>query len=65
MGFNVQKDQGNFQNGVLNMSLGKSNPTPSATAPPGKSLKGQGTTSLSTRLPVTTARGEVGPHKGI
>lgn len=64
MSFNVDKNQGSVGNEGFNSSLGKPNPTPGAVDTRSRTLKSR-TKSLSTRLPVMTARGKVGPHSGL
>ena len=59
----VSKVSGDVGNNGFNSSLGKPNPTPPAGPTPGKSLKGQGVSKLSTRFPYDSRKGEIRDHK--
>ena len=61
----VNKNSGDVGNSGFNKEMGKPNPKPAAMAPPGKSLKNQGVTQLSTRLPYNTSKGEIRDHQGL
>ena len=61
----AKKISGDLANGGFNSTLGMRNPTPSASSPPGKSLKGQGVSKLSTRMPYDSSKGEIRDHKGL
>lgn len=61
----AKKISGNTGNSGFNSSLGKPNPKPPAGSTPGKSLKQQGVTKLSTRLPYNSSKGEIRNHKGL
>ena len=60
---NVKKVSGDIGNKGFNTSLGKPNPVPSPTTP--ASLKSQGVSKLSTRLPYDSSKGEIRDHKGL
>jgi hypothetical protein len=60
----VKKISGDVANGGFNSSLGRRNPTPSPKDTRGMTLKNQGVTNLSTRLPYDSSRGEIRNHKG-
>jgi hypothetical protein len=60
----VKKVSGDVANGGFNSSLGRRNPTPSPKDTRGMTLKNQGVTNLSTRLPYDSSRGEIRNHKG-
>jgi hypothetical protein len=61
----VSKNQGDVGNGGFNSKLGSRNPTPPAMSPPGKSLKHQGVSKLSTRMPYNSSKGEIRNHEGL
>jgi hypothetical protein len=58
----AKKISGDTGNSGFNTSLGKPNPTPSATTPSG-SLKNKGVYKLSTRLPYDSRKGEIRDHR--
>jgi hypothetical protein len=58
----AKKISGDTGNSGFNTSLGKPNPTPSATTPSG-SLKNKGVYKLSTRLPYDSSKGEIRDHR--
>ena len=58
----AKKISGDTGNSGFNSSLGKPNPTPSATTPSG-SLKNKGVYKLSTRLPYDSSKGEIRDHR--
>ena len=60
----VKKVSGDVANGGFNSSLGRRNPTPSPKDTRGMTLKNQGVTNLSTRLPYDSSKGEIRNHKG-
>ena len=53
----VKKVSGDVANGGFNSSLGRRNPTPSPKDTRGMTLKNQGVTNLSTRLPYDSSKG--------
>ena len=55
----ISKESGNVSNGAVNSELGRPNPKPPAGATPGKSLKKQGVSQLSTRFPYNSSKGEI------
>jgi hypothetical protein len=59
----VSKISGDVGNKGFNTSLGRPNSVPSPTTP--ASLKNQGTTKVSTRLPYNSNKGEIRDHKGL
>ena len=61
----VKKVSGDVANGSFNSSLGRRNPTPSPKDTRGMTLKNQGVTNLSTRLPYDSSKGEIRNHKGL
>ena len=61
----VKKVSGDVGNGGFNSSLGMHNPTPSPKDTRGMTLKNQGVTNLSTRLPYDSSKGEIRNHKGL
>jgi hypothetical protein len=61
----VKKVAGDVGNGGFNSSLGSRNPTPSPKDTRGMTLKNQGVTNLSTRLPYDSSKGEIRNHKGL
>ena len=61
----VKKVAGDVGNGGFNSSLGRRNPTPSPKDTRGMTLKNQGVTKLSTRLPYDSSKGEIRNHKGL
>jgi hypothetical protein len=61
----VKKVSGDVANGGFNSSLGRRNPTPSPKDTRGMTLKNQGVTNLSTRLPYDSSKGEIRNHKGL
>jgi|TARA_R110000824_G_scaffold222423_3_gene410049 hypothetical protein len=61
----VKKVAGDVGNGGFNSSLGGRNPTPSPKDTRGMTLKNQGVTKLSTRLPYESSKGEIRNHKGL
>ena len=61
----VKKVSVDVANGGFNSSLGRRNPTPSPKDTRGMTLKNQGVTNLSTRLPYDSSKGEIRNHKGL
>ena len=61
----VKKVAGDVGNGGFNFSLGRRNSTPSPKDTSGMTLKNQGVTKLSTRLPYDSSKGEIRNHKGL
>ena len=61
----VKKVSGDVANGGFNSSLGRRNPTPSPKDTRGMTLKNQGVTNLSTRLPYDSSKGEIRNHRGL
>ena len=61
----VKKVAGDVGNRGFNSSLGRRNPTPSPKDTRGMTLKNQGVTNLSTRLPYDSSKGEIRNHKGL
>jgi len=61
----VKKVSGDTGNGGFNSSLGRPNPTPSPKDTSGMTLKNQGVSKLSTRLPYDSSKGEIRNHKGL
>ena len=62
---NAKKLSGDVGNGGFNMSLGRRNSVPSPKDTRGMTLKNQGVTKLSTRLPYDSSKGEIRNHKGL
>ena len=60
---NAKKLSGDVGNSGFNSSLGRRNPTPSPKDTRGMTLKNQGVTKLSTRLPYDSVKGEIRNHK--
>ncbi len=61
----ISKESGDVSNGAMNSELGRPNPKPPAGATPGKSLKKQGVSQLSTRFPYNSSKGEIRNHGGL
>ncbi len=61
----TKKLSGDVGNSGFNTSLGRRNPTPSPKDTRSMTLKNQGVTKLSTRLPYNSSKGEIRDHKGL
>ena len=61
----VKKVSGEVGNGSFNATLGIRNGVPRPKDTRGMTLKNQGVTNLSTRLPYDSSKGEIRNHKGL
>ena len=62
---NAKKLSGDVRNSGFNASLGRRNGVPSPKDTRSMTLKNQGVTKLSTRLPYESSKGEIRNHKGL
>ena len=62
---NAKKVSGDVGNSGFNTSLGRRNGVPSPKDTRSMTLKNQGVTKLSTRLPYDSSKGEIRDHKGL
>ncbi len=61
----AKKESGTISSSEINSTLGRPNPKPPAGDTPGKSLKQQGVSKLSTRFPYNSSKGEIRNHGGL
>ena len=62
---NAKKLSGDVGNSGFNASLGRRNGVPSPKDTRSMTLKNQGVTKLSTRMPYESSKGEIRTHKGL
>ncbi len=61
----TKKLSGDVGNSGFNTSLGRRNGVPSPKDTRSLTMKNQGVTKLSTRLPYDSSKGEIRDHKGL